>query len=91
VAFDVMNVMESKLYSDGRPGEASRAALLAAVVTVAGVFVFVPRYGINGAAAVTSVAFIAQVGFLVARGGLHRGIDGPLVPSDHSLSTGRMP
>lgn len=67
VAFDVMNVIESKLYSDGRPGEASRAAVLAAVVTVGGVFAFVPRYGIEGAAVVTSVAFVAQALFLGIR------------------------
>lgn len=70
IAFNVMGVMTTKLMSDGRPGEASLAALLGAVTTVLGLVVLIPPFGINGAAAVTSVAFVAQVVFLVARGAL---------------------
>lgn len=70
VAFDVLGVIMTKLFSEGRPGEASWAALLGVVLTVAGLVAFAPRYGIEGAAAVTSVAWISQVLFLVLRGGL---------------------
>ncbi len=70
VAYDVLVVIGTKLYSDGRPGEAARAALLGAVLTVVGLFVLVPHFGIEGAAAVTSLAFLAEVAFLAARGAL---------------------
>nr|MDQ6949611.1 polysaccharide biosynthesis C-terminal domain-containing protein [Actinomycetota bacterium] len=71
VAFDILTLIGTKLFSEGRPGEASLAAALGAVVTVLGLIFFVPRFGIEGAAAVTSVAFISEVVFLVARGALH--------------------
>lgn len=70
VAYDVLVVMGTKLYSDGRPGEAARAALVGAVITVVGLVVFVPRFGIEGAAGVTSVAYVVEVVFLVVRGSL---------------------
>jgi O-antigen/teichoic acid export membrane protein len=74
VAFNVMGVMTTKLLSDGRPGEASLAALLGAVVTVLGLVVLIPPFGINGAAAVTSIAFVTQVVYLVARGALGKAL-----------------
>lgn len=70
VAFDVLGVIITKLFSEGRPGEASWAALLGAVVTVVGLIAFAPRFGIEGAAAVTSAAWIAQVALLIQRGAL---------------------
>lgn len=70
VAFDVLGVITTKLFSDGRPGEASWAALVGTIVTVVGLVAFAPRFGIEGAAAVTSVAWTAQVAFLVQRGAL---------------------
>ncbi len=70
VAFDVLGVITTKLFSEGRPGEASWAALVGAVLTVIGLVAFAPRYGIEGSAAVTSVAWISQVAFLVQRGAL---------------------
>lgn len=70
VAFDVLGVIITKLFSEGRPGEASWAALLGAVLTVIGLVALAPRYGIEGAAAVTSMAWISQVLFLVQRGAL---------------------
>ena len=70
VAFDVLGVITTKLFSEGRPGEASRAALLGALATVTGLIAFAPRSGIEGAAAITSVAWTAQVAYLVARGAL---------------------
>jgi O-antigen/teichoic acid export membrane protein len=70
VAFDILGVIVTKLFSEGRPGEASWAALLGAVLTVIGLVTLAPRYGIEGAAVVTSIAWISQVAFLVQRGAL---------------------
>lgn len=70
VAFDILGVITTKLFSEGRPGEASWAALVGAIVTVVGLVALAPRFGIEGAAAVTSVAWISQVAFLVQRGAL---------------------
>lgn len=77
VAFDVLGVLNAKLLSDGRPGEASWAALLGTVITVVGLIAVVPRFGIEGAALVTSVAFISEVLFLVFRGALSSSVDQP--------------
>lgn len=84
VAFDVLGVIITKLASEGRPGEASWAALLGAVLTVVGLVAFAPRYGIEGAAAVTSVAWISQVVFLVQRGAM-RWRPVPVAPATHGL------
>lgn len=70
VAFDVQSVITTKLLSEGRPGETSRGALVGAVMTVVGLVVLAPRYGINGAATVTSVAWVSQVLYLIRRGAL---------------------
>lgn len=95
VAFNVMGVMTTKLLSDGRPGEASLAALLGAVVTVLGLVVLIPPFGINGAAAVTSVAFNAQVAFLIVRGALGKPLPpprpGPSSPQPGSSSERNQP
>ncbi|HVL04099.1 MAG TPA: oligosaccharide flippase family protein, partial [Acidimicrobiales bacterium] len=71
VAFDLQGVITTKLLSDGRPGETSRAALIGAAITVGGLLTLAPRYGINGAAVVTSVAWTSQILFLIGRGALH--------------------
>lgn len=70
VAFDLLGVITTKLFSDGRPGEASRAAFVGATMTVVGLVLLAPRHGIEGAAVVTSAAWLSQVAFLVARGAL---------------------
>ncbi|MDQ6947497.1 MAG: oligosaccharide flippase family protein [Actinomycetota bacterium] len=67
VAFDLLGLMASKLSADGRVGEVTRAAVVGAVVTIAGLLAVVPRFGIEGAAAVTSVTYASQVGYLLAR------------------------
>lgn len=71
VAFDVLGVIITKLLSEGRPGQASSAAFLGTAVTVLGLAILAPRYGIEGAAAVTSIAWITQVAYLVQRGAIH--------------------
>jgi O-antigen/teichoic acid export membrane protein len=84
VAFDVQGVITTKLLSEGRPGEASRGALVGAVITVAGMATIAPRLGINGAAMVTSAAWVSQVLYLIARGALrtHPGQPAPPVVAD---------
>lgn len=70
VAVSIFYLLTTKLYAEGRPGEATRAGIFGFVVTVLGVGVVVPNYGIEGAAAVTSVAYAGSVIILVARGAL---------------------
>ena len=70
VAFDLLGVLNAKLLSDGRPGEASWAALVGITITVLGLFLVVPHLGVEGAAIVTSTAFISEVLFLASRGAL---------------------
>src|SRR3954454_8918662 len=67
VAFDVLGLMTSKLSADGRVGEVTRAAFLGAALTIVGLVVVVPTFGIEGASAVTSVTFASQVAYLPLR------------------------
>jgi hypothetical protein len=67
VALDLVFAISTGLYAEGRPGEASRAAVLGGVVTVAGLVVLVPRWGITGAAAVTTAANLGQLAYLGLR------------------------
>lgn len=71
VAYNMLTVMGTKLNSDGRPGDAARAALLGGIITVVGLIFAIPAFGIEGAAAVTSVAFVLEVIYLIRRGVLH--------------------
>jgi hypothetical protein len=50
VAFNVLLLLNAKLYAEGRLGLTSRAAIVGALVTVGGFVLLVPRFGINGAA-----------------------------------------
>lgn len=71
VALSLLSLLTTKVYAEGRPGEATRAGIFGLVVTVLGVAGVVPKYGIEGAAVVTSVAYVGSVLLLVARGALH--------------------
>lgn len=68
VAVSLLGVLGSKLSAEGRPGEMARAALVGAVVTVAGLLATVRPLGIRGAATITSMAYIVQVAYLLRRG-----------------------
>lgn len=70
VALSSLSLLTTKVYAEGRPGEATRASLFGLVVTVFGVAGVVPKFGIEGAAAVTSVAYTGSVLMLVALGAL---------------------
>jgi O-antigen/teichoic acid export membrane protein len=56
VFMNLGNVQAARLEADGRPGAASWAFFTGAVVTVVGVLIAVPIFGIEGAAFVTSVS-----------------------------------
>jgi O-antigen/teichoic acid export membrane protein len=67
VALDLVNAVSTGLYAEGRPGEASRAAVLGGALTVGGLILLVPRWGITGAAAVTTTANAGQLAYLAVR------------------------
>jgi O-antigen/teichoic acid export membrane protein len=67
VALDLVNAVSTGLYAEGRPGDASRAAVLGGLVTVAGLITLVPLWGITGAAAVTTAANVGQLAYLALR------------------------
>jgi O-antigen/teichoic acid export membrane protein len=54
-------VLWSGLLAADRPFLASAAIAPAAVVTVVGLIIFLPRYGINAAAIITTVVYVAEV------------------------------
>jgi O-antigen/teichoic acid export membrane protein len=56
IVFDLANVCASKLLIDNKPGAVSVAFGISAVVTVVGLALTVGPFGINGAAAITSVS-----------------------------------
>jgi len=62
VFMNLGNIQAARLEADGRPGAASRAFFAGAVITVVGVLIAVPIFGIEGAAFVTSVS---QAVFLI--------------------------
>lgn len=67
VAYDVANVLAVEFGARGRPGIASQAMLIAAVATIALVPLAIGRYGAEGAATVTSVAYVLRLAYLLAR------------------------
>lgn len=74
-AANVGRVIASKLLADNRPGTASAALGVAAAITVVGLLVTVDRYGIHGAAAVTTasqVVYLAYVALAVRSRPKHR-------------------
>jgi O-antigen/teichoic acid export membrane protein len=71
VAFNALGLLSTKLAAENRVGEVTRASLLGAALTGLGLVAVVPRYGVAGAAGLTSVAFIGQVAYLISRGALN--------------------
>lgn len=63
-------VLSAGLQAAGRPGSASIAQLAGLIVTIVGLAVSLPRFGIYGAAATSSVAYAASFAFSAAA--LHR-------------------
>jgi len=66
VAFDVGGAIAQKVMADNKPGTVSHAMGLAALVTVVGLAITVPPWGIVGAAVVTTVSQFAFLGYLWA-------------------------
>ncbi len=69
-ATDVTQVLTTALTSFNRPKDASKAQIAAAVATAIGLFVLIPRYGVNGAAITTSISY--WVGLIVSYYYWHR-------------------
>ncbi len=72
---DLGNVQASRLEADNRPGSASIALSIAALVTVVGLLIAVEPFGIKGAATVTSIAqlsYLAAGAILLRRGPRNR-------------------
>ncbi|MGH2371722.1 MAG: lipopolysaccharide biosynthesis protein, partial [Chloroflexota bacterium] len=67
VAFSLLGVLGTKLAAEGRPGEMARAAVASAIFTVVGLLISARRFGIEGAAVVTSLAYVLQVLYLLRR------------------------
>lgn len=68
VASDLTTVAGTALQARGEPGLATRAQLLAAALTIVAIVPAVHRFGIGGAAAVTSTSQFAALAYLWARG-----------------------
>lgn len=66
VVFSVNRVIATLLKGAGRPMDAGWAELGALVVTVGGLLLFVPRFGIIGAAVVSLVAYSASTVWMLA-------------------------
>jgi len=64
-AFNVGWIAAAKLQADGRPGAQSMGLFWAAVTTVIGLLLFVGRFGIVGAAVVTSVAEFVYLAYVM--------------------------
>lgn len=90
VAFDVLGLMSSKLSADGRVGDVTQAAILGAGVTLVGLAVVVPAFGIGGAAAVTSVTFASQVAYLGVRQRRHHRAAGLCSPQFPTTALGEL-
>jgi O-antigen/teichoic acid export membrane protein len=63
IANDATHPLAARLLAANRPGAASRASVIAAVITVTGLVLLVPTFGINGAAVTTTVSYLARFGF----------------------------
>lgn len=64
VAQNIGIVLAGRLQAIGRPGKASQGQLLAAVLTGAGLWFFIGRFGIVAAAVVTSVSQFAYLAYI---------------------------
>jgi O-antigen/teichoic acid export membrane protein len=78
MALDLIGPFETRMLAEGRPSVVARAAVVGCVITLLGVAVVVPRWGILAAATVTSVAALAQLTYLALRA--HRPSGAPLPP-----------
>jgi O-antigen/teichoic acid export membrane protein len=67
VVYDIGNVLAAEAQARGRPGLATQAMIIAAVATAILVPFAIDRWGAEGAAAVTSIAYGFRAAYLVAR------------------------
>jgi O-antigen/teichoic acid export membrane protein len=88
ILFDLGNVAAQKTMAENRPGQVSKGYLLAAVVTVAGLAIFIGPFGIRGAAVVTTVSQMFYFAYLFLSARLRRGstpLEGPSREVDGTL------
>ena len=61
VAYAATSILNAAVQAAGRPGSASVVQLIGMVVTVVTLILFLPRWGIEGAAASSSIAYIVTL------------------------------
>jgi O-antigen/teichoic acid export membrane protein len=66
IANDATHPLTARLLAGNRPGVASQASAAAAAITVTGLALLVPRFGINGAAATTTLSYLTRFCFVAA-------------------------
>lgn len=74
IANDFGTVVGAKLQADGHPGVVSQGLGVAALVTVVGLWFAVARYGITGAAAVTTLSQFSYAAFVLGSARRRRGV-----------------
>lgn len=67
VAYDIANVLSVEMGARGRPGLATQGMVIAATVTAVVVPFAIDRWGAEGAAVVTSVAYVFRLLYLLLR------------------------
>lgn len=71
---NIATVIGTRLQALGHPHIASQAAVIAAVVTAVGLFLFIEPFGIEGAAVVTTVSQLVTMVYVMARERRLRGV-----------------
>jgi O-antigen/teichoic acid export membrane protein len=64
IANDATGPFTARLLAAGRPGAASQASAAAAVVTVVGLALLVPSFGISGAAVTTTISYLVKFSYI---------------------------
>lgn len=91
VAYDIANVLAVDLGARGRPGIATQGMLLAAVTTIVVLPFAIHRWGAEGAAVVTSIAYGLRLLYLLARWGAAPGRETAYAPDSLSGTVEPLP
>ena len=87
IANDATHPLTARLMAANRPGVASQASTIAAILMVAGLGLLVPRFGINGAAAITTLSYLARFCFVAIA--VHRRPSSPTAATATDTGGGR--
>jgi O-antigen/teichoic acid export membrane protein len=60
VAYDAMHPLAARLLAANRPGSVSKASVIAGSITIVGLVIAVPRFGIAGAAMTTTISYLLR-------------------------------